>query len=163
MSNQPSTKSKSMTRTFLVPLAEPLLKGANKVGDVAQGGVLMAVEKFGVDGSGVRISKHWGIAAENAAKASLGGGPLKDGGHGMAGGDAKLEMIRFGTACVIVVGAVGGVLLVDYLAAKEPDEKTATSTCQNCLREVPDSLGDGEALDPAASCPHCGHLNSNDA
>lgn len=66
-----------MTLSMLPPIIGPLLDGAGKLSERTQSGLVWAAKQFASDGGGVRISNHWGIAAENAERAWWGNGPLK--------------------------------------------------------------------------------------
>jgi hypothetical protein len=156
-------KSNGFTRTLIIPMANPLMKGAGKVGEVAQAGLLLGAKMFGTDGGGVKISNHWGIAAESAAKACLGGGTLKNGGRGMAGGDARLAIVGTAVAGVLIAGVVGTSLYADYVLAKQPDQSPIAGTCENCQGQHPDASGDGSAPETAATCPQCGQGDSSQA
>jgi hypothetical protein len=160
MDNQPSrSTSKGLTRGLIIPFATPLINGAGKVGEVAQAGVLQGVKMFGTDGGGGRISKYYGIAAEYAAKARIGGGTLKNNGLGIAGGEARLAMVGTVVAGVLVVGVVGTALYADLVLAKEAkqaDQTPAAGTCDNCQGDLTVVPVDGES-DAAAVCPQCGH------
>lgn len=149
-------KSKGFTRTLLIPMANPLMKGAGKVGEAAQAGLLLGAKMFGTDGGGVKISNHWGIAAESAAKACIGGGTLKNGGRGMAGGEARLAIVGTAVAGVLIAGVVGTSLYADYVLAKQSGQSPVADTCEKCRGPLRDASGDGSAAQTAASCPQCG-------
>lgn len=154
-------KSKGFTRTLLIPMANPLMKGAGKVGEAAQAGLLLGARMFGTDGGGVKISNHWGIAAESAAKAYIGGGTLKNGGRGMAGGEARLAIVGTAVAGVLIVGVVGTSLYADYVLAKQSDQSPVADTCEKCCGPLRDASGDGSAAQTAATCPQCEPGNSS--
>ncbi len=155
-----NSKSKGLTRGLIIPLATPLMNGAGKVGEVAQAGVLQGVKMFGTDGGGGRIAKYYGIAAEYAAKARIGGGTLKNGGLGIAGGEARLAMVGTVVAGVLVSGVVGTALYGDFVLAKEAKQAdltpAAAGTCDNCQGVLTVLPLEG-ASDVAAVCPLCGH------
>jgi hypothetical protein len=148
-------------------MANPLMNGAGKVGEVAQAGVLWGTKMIGTDGNGARISKYWGIAADCAAKARIGGGTLKNGGLGMAGGEARLAMVGTVVSGVIIAGVVGTSLYADLVLAKHPDLKQADQSpaagmCENCQAELTVVPVGEDSTDAVAVCPHCGHGSSNE-
>lgn len=150
-----TTKSKSVTRSIVIPLMGPLLNGAGKVSDATQTGVLLAYKKLGVAGTGVKIAKLAGAAADRAARAAVGGGPLASGGRGIAGGNARLGKVGPAVGLSVVVGVVGGGLLIDYITSRPPVQATPTATCENCQGTLPEAP-DGTHPEADSQCPDCG-------
>lgn len=148
-------KRKSMTLSILPPIIRPLLHGAGKLRDGTQSGLVWTAKQFASDGGGVRISNHWGIAAENAARAWWGNGPLKNEGRGIAGGNSKLEMagtIVGGSAVLAVIAAPGG---VDLLELRRTKPAPVASLCEHCRCGIAAAPGGSDTAAPAV-CPHCG-------
>jgi hypothetical protein len=67
----------------------------------ANAGALAVANGIGIAGTGTPISALWGVAAENAALAWLGGGSLAAGGGGMALGAAALNFVTVGPALLL--------------------------------------------------------------
>lgn len=148
-----------MTLRVLPPIIDPLLNGAGKLNSATQSSMVWIAKAIGTDGGGVRISHHWGIAAENAARAWLGSGTLKNGGLGMAGGNARLAMAGNIVAYTVVLTVVAAPIVVDLLEVRKPKPAPAPiATCENCQEALPNAVGDGGAVDAPVKCPHCGHL-----
>lgn len=114
-------------------LAAPLLLGAGKVGDGARSVVMGGAKKYGVAGTGRAISELRGVAADRAALARLGGGPLDGGGHGMAGGNAVLAAVRVAPAVVTAAAILVGVVLKRRAnASVARDQARKSGSCAHC-------------------------------
>lgn len=165
MDNQPGrTKSKGITRSIVLPFMDPLLTGAGRLSDATQAGVVFAYKKVGVAGTGVKIAKLAGAAADRAARAALGGGPLKNGGLGIAGGNARLGKVGQAVGVSVVVAVVAGGMIIDYIASRAPVQDALRNTCENCQEEFPDAAHpDGAVSETDASCPRCGQRKTDQA
>lgn len=146
-----------MTLTLLPPIIEPMLNGAGKLKGATQSGLIWATTKVAKDGNGGRIANYAGIAANYAARARWGNGPLKNGGLGMAGGDGRLAVAGKIVAGTFIVGVMAVPVAVDLLQLRQlkmaPAAGVSCVDCQQLLPEPPD----GEAA-PAEgeACPQCG-------
>lgn len=146
--------SKSLTLGLVLPMAHHLMEGAGKLNEATQSTLLLGAKKLAVDGSGVKIAKHWGIAAENAARAWWGNGPLRNGGRGIQGGNAKLELIGNIVAVTALAAVVVPPLVLDIQTALA--KRALKNTCESCQEAVPDAPVEGEP-DGRTAGPHCGH------
>ncbi|MGO4470721.1 hypothetical protein AB4Y95_02135 [Arthrobacter sp. M-10] len=157
MNSEPGTgKRKSMSLSILPPIIGPLLDGAGKLSGGTQSGLLWAAKQFASDGGGVRISNHWGIAAENAARAWWGNGPLKNGGRGIAGGNSKLETVGTIVASSAVVAVIAAPLIADLLELRKTKQAPVAGLCEHYRGGIVAPSGESDTAAPAV-CPRCGH------
>lgn len=137
-------------------LTAPLLLGAPKIGDAARNTVLWGIKKHGISGTGIPIEILWGIAADRAARACAGGGPLSLGGSGMAGGDARLRLIKTGT--VVAISAVAVALTVrEQMRNSTPSGQSAPGMepCGNFHGAPTGASKDVDNAHVSAMCPLC--------
>lgn len=158
MNSEPGTsKRKSVTLSVLPPIIDPLLKGAGKLNGATQSGLVWIAKKIGSDGGGIPISHHWGAAADHSARAWWGNGPIKNGGTGMAGGNAKLALAGNIVAGTVIIAVVAAPVVVDLLQLRKPKPTPVTiNVCESCQAAAPQAAEDGTAPVADGPCPHCG-------
>lgn len=156
MSSQATGVGPEQARRNSTSLVAPLLLGAGKVGEGARSVVMGGAKKYGTAGTGRAIAELRGVAADRAALARLGGGPLDAGGRGMAGGNAVLTTVQVAPVVVTAAAIVVGVVLkrrADASVAR--DQARKSGTCAHG-REVRDARGEVSADSPAgATCAGC--------
>lgn len=135
-------------------LTAPLLLGAPKIGDAARNAVLWGFKKYGVSGTGVPIAQLWGVTAHRAAMACAGGGPLSLGGSGIAGGDARLGLVKAGTVIAISAVALGLTVREQMrIAAASGQSARDTKSCESCRGSLAGASGDLDNFHDSALCP----------
>lgn len=119
-SAQPTRKPIS---NYIAPHLEPIFSGTSKIGSVAGDAVLSVVKKHGIAGTGRPIANLTGIAADCAARARLGNGPLSTGGRGIAGGNRVLTVVTTAPTVLAAAGVVA--IFVRDLRVASQSEKIA--------------------------------------
>jgi hypothetical protein len=84
--------------------APQIVIASPSMGDSARELLIGATKRFGTAGTGTPIRLLRGVAAESAAVARLGNGPLSKGGSGIKGGNTALQFAQ--AMPLIIVGAV---------------------------------------------------------
>lgn len=120
------SKRESLTLKLLPPIIDPLFDGAGKLKSATEAGLVLAAKKFATDGGGARIAQSWGCAADSAARAWWGKGPMKNGGLGIAGGNARLEKVGNIVAITFVATVVAAPIAVDLMQLRRAKAAPAT-------------------------------------
>lgn len=147
-------KRESLTLKVLPPIIDPLFNGAGKLKSATEAGLVLAAKKLATDGGGARIAKHRGCVADGAARAWWGNGPLKNGGLGIAGGNAKLDKMGTVVAITFVVTVVAAPIAVDLMQLRRTKAGPATAGCERCQGK-PAENADADFPAADASCRHC--------
>jgi hypothetical protein len=95
-----------------------ILENAHQFAPVVQGIVVGGITRFGKAGTGAAINGLHGVAKSRAILAAAGGGPLADGGGGMAVGEARLGRLAYVPKMI-----AGGIVLADIVVQAHQEAK----------------------------------------
>lgn len=105
---------------------------AGKAGKGARNLWLWKASTTGIAGTGVRIAELSGAARYRAALASIGRGPLSNGGRGMAGGRSTLSKVETAVSFTLAASYVGAVVAANWDHIKGQPAAEAPITCEAC-------------------------------
>lgn len=126
------TETKGRDQRFIAPFPGAAFTLAEKAGEGARNAWLWKASTFGVAGTGVRIAELSGAARYRAALASIGKGPLSNGGRGMAGGSSTLAKVETVVSFTLAAAYLGAVVAVNWDHIKGQPAAEAPTTCEAC-------------------------------
>lgn len=139
------SQTKDRDQRFIAPYPGAAFTLAEKAGEGARNVWLWKASTFGVAGTGVRIAELSGAARYRAALASIGKGPLNNGGRGMAGGSSTLAKVETVVSFTLAAVYLGAVVAANWDHIKGQPAAEAPMTCETCGAPVNTSTSSAES------------------